>query len=229
MSVTTDVSESENESALKTERAKKLTPGKLTLLVVIGLLFGLTAGWTLIRVSQGLPIIGPRQFHGMLIESPPPLSDFTLASTTGEPMSLRDFRGKVVLLYFGYTFCPDVCPATMAELKRMMSELGRDAEDVQVIMISVDPQRDTLDKLGEYVTRFHPSFIGMTGDESELLGITTQLGIYYAKHEGTPTTGYLMDHTASVSVMDQDGRLRLVFPFGVTGEDMAADVRYLLH
>lgn len=229
MSATTDTPESENGTLSIPTSAKKLTSGKLTLLAVVGLLFGLTAGWILIRLNQGLPIIGPRQFHGLLIESPPPLSDFTLGATTGESMSLRDFRGKVVLLYFGYTFCPDVCPATMVEMKRMMSELGRDAEDVQVIMISVDPQRDTLDKLGEYVTRFHPSCIGMTGDESELLGITTQLGIYYAKHEGTPATGYLMDHTASVSVMDQDGRLRLVFPFGTTGEDMATDVRYLLH
>lgn len=207
----------------------KLSSGKLTLLITIGLLVGLTAGWVLLRTSQGQPIIGPYQYHGLLVQSPPPLSDFTLTAHTGEEGTLRQFRGKLVVLYFGYTFCPDVCPATMAELKQMMAALGKQGQDVQVIMISVDPERDKPEKLGEYVTHFHPSFIGMTGSEEELLGITTQLGIFYEKHEGTAASGYLIDHTATVSVMDQDGRLRLVFPFGTTGADMAADLRQLLN
>ncbi len=210
-------------------QTKKLPTGKLTLLITIGLLAGLIGGWILLRISQGQPIFGPYQYHGLLIQSPPPLSDFTLTAHTGEDGRLRDYRGKVVVLYFGYTYCPDVCPATMVELKQMMQELGRKGEDVQVIMVSVDPERDTPEQLGEYVTSFHPSFIGMTGSEEDLLGITTQLGIFYEKHEGTAATGYLIDHTATVSVMDQDGRLRLVFPFGSTGAEMAADVRQLLN
>lgn len=229
MSNMTESSGSEMDLTQTEPKARKLSLGKLSLLIVVGVLFGLTAGWALLRVSRGLPLIGPPEFHGLVIQSPPPLSDFTLTAHTGEEQSLRDYRGKVVLLYFGYTFCPDVCPATMVELKRMMAELGRDAKDVQVIMISVDPGRDTPEQLGDYVTQFNPSFMGMTGSEEALLGITTQLGIYYQKHEGTPATGYLVDHTATVSVMDRDGRLRLVFPFGTTGEDMATDLQYLLH
>jgi len=219
------------ESELSTEKpvaARILSPGKLYALVAAGLLLGLLAGWAVIRVSQGRPLFGPGEFHGLVIQSPPPLSNFALTATNGEKISLLDFRGKLVVLYFGYTYCPDVCPATMVELKHMMEALGRDARDVQVIMVSVDPDRDTPEKLGEYVTQFNPSFIGMTGNENDLLGITTELGIFYQKHDGTPATGYLIDHTATVSVLDEDGRLRLVFPFGTTGEDMAADLRRLL-
>lgn len=202
--------------------------GLLIMLMISALLLGLVAGWLLLRVSQGRPLFGPPQFNGLVMESPDPVADFTLTSHTGQPMSLSDFRGKPVLLYFGYTFCPDVCPATMFELKKMMAELGAQAEDVQVIMISVDPERDTPAQLGEYVTQFHPSFLGMTGTEEELLAATTQLGIYYQKHEGTAATGYLIDHTATVSMLDENGRLRLVFPFGITGTAMAADVGHFL-
>ncbi len=228
MTKMTDSSESEFDLVEPPPAPKKTTQGRLYVLISIGLVLGLLLGWVLVRLSQGRPLFGPPEFHGLVIQSPPPLSNFSLTATNGEEMSLLDFRGKLVVLYFGYTFCPDVCPATMVELKRMMEELGRDAQDVQVIMISVDPERDTPEKLGAYVTQFNPSFIGMTGTEDDLLGVTTQLGIFYQKHEGTPATGYLIDHTATVSVLDEDGRLRLVFPFGTTGEDMAADLRHLL-
>jgi protein SCO1 len=216
------------EQSAKSHNSAQLPVGKLTLLITVGLLIGLISGWILLRLSQGQPIIGPYQYHGLLIESPPPLSDFTLIADDGEVGSLRDHRGKLTVLYFGYTYCPDVCPATMFELKRMMEELGKKGEDVQVIMVSVDPERDKPEQLGDYVKSFHPTFIGMTGNDDELLGITTQLGIFYERHEGTPDSGYLVDHTATVSVMDRDGRLRLVFPFGTTGAEMAADMRQLL-
>ena len=229
MSRITESSEPDTDLMPISPEPRKLSYGKLSLLIVVGVLLALVSGRTLLRLSRGLPIIGPPEFHGLVIQSPPPISNFTLAATTGENLSLRDFRGKIVLLYFGYRYCPDVCPATMVELKRMMAALGRDAKDVQVIMISVDPDRDTPEQLAAYVTQFHPSFIGMTGSEAELLGVTTQLGIYYQKHEGTPATGYLVDHTATVSVMDRNGRLRLVFPFETKGEEMAVDLRYLLH
>ncbi|MCB8985881.1 MAG: SCO family protein [Ardenticatenaceae bacterium] len=228
MNEVSDSPESEGEVREPQVAPKKTVSGRLYALLAVGLLLGLLLGWVLVRMSQGRPLFGPPQFHGLVIQSPPPLSNFTLTATNGERMSLLDFRGKLVVLYFGYTFCPDVCPATMVELKHMMEKLGRDGKDVQVIMVSVDPERDTPDKLGEYVTQFDPSFIGMTGTDDELLGVTTQLGIFYQKHEGTPATGYLIDHTATVSVLDEDGRLRLVFPFGTTGEDMAEDLRHLL-
>ena len=198
------------------------------ILVAVGLIFGLVLGGVIL-ITTGVWRPGPPEFHGMIIQAPQPVNNFTLYGANDRPVSLRDFRGKTVLLYFGYTFCPDVCPATMAELKQMMTELGKDAADVQVIMISVDPERDTPDSLQEYVTHFNPSFIGLTGhNENEVLAVTTPLGVFYEKHEGTAASGYLIDHTASVSVIDNKGYLRIVYPFGVTGSDMAVDVRYII-
>lgn len=170
----------------------------------------------------------PYQYHGLYLESPKPAADFTLTGAGGQRVSLSDFRGKVVALYFGYTFCPDVCPTTMTEVSKAMRGLGKQAEDVQVIMISVDPERDTPDRLREYVTYFDPRFIGLTGTPEEIADVATMYGIFYEKHEGTAATGYLVDHTATVTVVDREGRVRLVWPFGTTGEDMAADLKQLL-
>lgn len=170
----------------------------------------------------------PYQYHGLYLESPKPAADFTLTGAGGQQVSLSDFHGKVVALYFGYTFCPDVCPTTMTEVAKAMRALGKQAEDVQVIMISVDPERDTPDRLAEYVTYFDPRFIGLTGTPEEIADVATLYGIFYEKHEGTVATGYLVDHTATVTVVDRGGRVRLVWPFGTTGEDMASDLKQLL-
>ncbi len=198
------------------------------LLPVLALLGGLALGVALLL--SGIVPIGPRQFHGTLIQSPTPLANFTLYGPDNAPVSLRDFRGKVVILYFGYTYCPDVCPATLAELKQMMAALGRQADQVQVLMISVDPERDTAVALQQYVTHFHPSFIGLTGQtEEDILAVTTPLGIYYEKHAGTASTGYLIDHTATLTVIDKKGYLRLIYPFGISGKDIAADLQYIIN
>ncbi len=169
----------------------------------------------------------PYAFHGTVLQSAEPAPDFTLMSADG-PVSLSDFRGKIVLLYFGYTFCPDVCPTTLFEVQRTMELLGDDADQVQLIMISVDPLRDTPERLKEYVQYFHPSFIGVTGSDEEIAQVATQYGIYYEKHEGTPATGYLVDHTATITVVDRKGYVKLIFPYGTPAEDMAADLKYLI-
>lgn len=197
--------------------------------VMLSICVSLAVGLVLMLVT-GMWRIGPPQFHGLVIQSPRPISNFTLTGPHNLPVNLHDFRGKTVLLYFGYTYCPDVCPATLAELKQMMSHLGDDSQDVQVLMISVDPGRDKPEALQEYVTHFHPSFIGLTGQtEDEVLAVTTPLGVYYEKHEGSTASGYLIDHTATLSVIDKKGYLRLVYPFGVSGEDIAADLAYFLN
>ena len=193
--------------------------------IIGGLAVGLFAGWLVITYFTGN--LGPPNFHGMVMQSPDTLTNFTLDSANGD-VSLTDFRGKVTLLYFGYTFCPDVCPATMVELKKAMVELGRDADDVQVIMVTIDPTRDTPEKIDAYVKHFYPSFIGLTGTDEEVAAVAVPLGIFYEKHEGSAESGYLIDHTATVAVIDKDGYLRLIYPFNTAGEDIAKDLRYLV-
>ena len=176
----------------------------------------------------GISRLRPHVFHGMVIQSPEPAADFTLTDHAGRRVSLSDFRGKLVLLYFGYTFCPDVCPTTLAEIAQALRQLGPKADQVQVIMISVDPERDTPDRLAQYVAHFNPNFIGLTGTPDEIAAVATPFGIYYQKHEGTAATGYLVDHTATVTVIDQNGYVKLLFPFGTSADEMADDLAYML-
>lgn len=193
-----------------------------------GLLLGTIIG-VVILFATGVWHVGAPEMHGIVMQSPQPVANFTLMGAGETPVSLRDFRGKVVLLYFGYTYCPDVCPATMVELKQAMETLGKEADEVQVLMVSVDPERDTPESLQEYVSYFHPSFIGLTGTESEVLAAATPLGVFFEKSEGTAATGYLIDHTATVLAIDKKGYLRLVYPFGTTGNDIAADLHEIIN
>jgi len=209
-----------------TDQTRRTPRRRLAVWLIIIALLALSGvvAWSLM---YGRLPFGPPSFHGLVIQSPNQVPDFTLTTHTGERMSLSELRGKVVLLYYGYTFCPDVCPTTMNELKKMNAALGRSADDVQIVLVSLDPDRDTPDVLREYLSHFDPSFLGLTGTDEELLAATTPLGIYYSRHEGTAATGYLVDHTASVTVIDKEGYLRLVYPFDTKGQDMADDVRYL--
>ena len=141
---------------------------------------------------------------------------------------MSDFRGKLVLIYFGYTFCPDICPATLGNVNQALKEIGAKAEDIQLIMISLDPQRDTPEKLEQYVTHFNPTFIGITGTQEQVDTVTSLYGIFYEKKEGSEATSYLIDHTATLMVIDREGYLKLVFPFGVTADEIADDLKYML-
>jgi len=190
--------------------------------VIGGILVVLIAGLVMWRLR-------PPEFHGVLIQSPDKAPDFTLLSTTGEPMSLSDFRGEEVMLYFGYTFCPDVCPTTLNDLKAMMEELGPNkADQVQVIMVSVDPERDTVEQLSTYLPYFHPDFIGMTGDIADIQDIASQYGIFFERQEGDTAAGYLVDHSAVVTLVDDKGYIKMVFPYGTSGHDMASDLEYFM-
>lgn len=189
------------------------------------------ATWVLLSIvllTAVLSACTPYQFHGTILQSSTEAADFTLMSSNGQRVSLSDYRGKLVLLYFGYTFCPDVCPATLAEIAGAMKILGEDAGKVQTIMISVDPERDTPEQLAEYVAHFDPNFLGVTGTPEQIAELATLYGIYYEKHEGSEASGYLIDHTATVMVIDQEGYLKLLLPFGTTAQDMADDLAYLL-
>ncbi|RME86098.1 MAG: SCO family protein [Caldilineae bacterium] len=165
----------------------------------------------------------------MVMQTSEQNNDFTLTAHTGERVSLADFRGKYVILYFGYTFCPDVCPTTMAQLAQAMKLLDAPkAERVQVLFVSVDPERDTPERLAQYVPAFDPTFIGLTGTPDEIAAAATPMGIYYAKNEVGGASGYLVDHTASVMVLDEEGRVRLIWPYGTTAAEMAEDLDHLL-
>ncbi|GIV77000.1 SCO family protein [Litorilinea aerophila] len=182
-------------------------------------------------VAVGLLLVlrlRPPELHGVLIQSPQQADDFTLTAMTGEPVSLSDFRGRYVLLYFGYTFCPDVCPTTLNDLAAMADILGeRKMEQVQVLFVSVDPARDTPEHLASYLPHFNPSFLGLTGPEAQIQQVASQFGIYFERR-GEPGTAYTVDHTSVVIAVDPEGYVRMIFPYGTTAEEMAADMSYLL-
>jgi len=195
---------------------------KSILLLTIGIFLGATiAGFTLTRLF-------PYTFHGTILQAPDTAPDFTLTAHTGQSASLRDFRGKLVIMFFGYTHCPDVCPATLGVTAKAMDLLGKKAEDVQVLFISFDPERDTPEKLAEYVTYFHPEFTGLTGTPEQIAQVAALYGVYYAKQDADSENDYWMDHTASILIIDRTGHLKLILPFGVNAKDMAADLRMLL-
>ena len=167
------------------------------------------------------------ELHGQAL-SGRPAAELGLVSAGGRRVSLDDLRGKVVLVYFGYTFCPDVCPTTLSDLRNVMRALGSLADDAQVLMVSVDPERDTPDRVDEYVKRFDPRFIGLSGSAAEVAAAAAAFDVYYAREAGSAATGYLVTHSASVILIDPAGRLRLAYPYGTPPADMAADIRQLL-
>ena len=154
--------------------------------------------------------------------------DFSLTGPEGKTVSLEDFRNKVVLIYFGYTFCPDVCPLTLSNLKMLMLSLEEKAEDVQVIFISIDPERDTYQKLKDYVPYFHPTFIGLTGSEAELASVAKKYQTFYLKQKVESEAGYLMAHSDVVILVDQNGRFRGRYKSKYDLDKLTTDIRWLL-
>lgn len=153
--------------------------------------------------------------------------DFRLTDHTGRTRTLADFRGKVVVMFFGYTRCPDVCPTTLAELKAVKEQLGEDGKRLQVLFVTVDPERDTQELLATYVPAFDSSFLGLYGDKAAIAGVAKEFRVFYQKVPGKTTDSYTVDHTAVSYVFDQQGRLRLLARQG-NAANLAADLRTLL-
>jgi protein SCO1 len=153
---------------------------------------------------------------------------FQLTDHDGQPRSLADFRGKVVVVFFGFTHCPDVCPTTLAELARAIKELGPDGERVQVLMVTVDPERDTPDVLKQYVTALDPSFIGLTGDPEAISRTAREFKVFYQKSPGASPQVYSVDHSSGSYVFDPQGRLRLLVSYGQGADVIAHDIAQLL-
>jgi protein SCO1 len=154
--------------------------------------------------------------------------DFRLTDHTGKPRTLADFRGKVVVLFFGYTQCPDVCPTTLSELAATMQKLGPDAARVQVLFVTVDPERDTPDLLSRYVPAFNASFLGLYGDAAATAETAKEFKILYQKQPGPTPGAYSVDHSAGTYVFDPQGRLRVYESYGQGPEVFAHDIRVLL-
>lgn len=170
----------------------------------------------------------PYSFHGTVIDPPLPVTDFSLQTANEEVFRLSEQKGKIVLLFFGYTSCPDVCPVTLATFKQVNDNLGEDAQKVRFVMITADPDRDTPDKVAEYAARFNPEFIGLSGDMTALASIWKELGVFVEKQESDSAAGYLVSHTASVYVLNQSGSLFMTFPYGTTATEIADDIRQIL-
>lgn len=166
------------------------------------------------------------ELAGAVLEDPSPAPDFTLNGPGNQPVHLSDFAGRYVFIYFGYTHCPDVCPATLATLARVRRDLGEQASQVQVLMISLDPERDTVDELSKFVGYFDPTFIGLTGSKEQIDAAGKTYGLYYARREGTEATGYLIDHTSRTYLIDDKGFARVAYPFAVTSEQLVADLQW---
>ena len=166
------------------------------------------------------------RFHASDVTGKFPNADFHLTDQNGTPRNLSDFRGKVVLLFFGYTHCPDVCPTTMANLSRTLRLLGKDAERVQVIFITVDPERDTREVLAKFVPAFDRSFLGLYGDAKATASAAKSFRADYRKVPAKK--GYYMDHTALTYVIDTQGKLRLLAGDREPDDWLAQDVRLLL-
>ncbi len=188
-------------------------------LLLIGLVFG-----TVFLLSK------PDQPRGTTYGEPfPPATDFTLTRENGDVFRLNAQQGNLVLIFFGYTSCPDVCPTTLAELNLALEELKPEyAAQVKVVFVTVDPERDTPERTQEYVDNFNPNFIGLSGTESELIPVWKGYGIFRAIVDGASAAGYLVDHTARVTLIDRNGNLRISFPYDAPVEDIVHDLKLML-
>jgi len=154
--------------------------------------------------------------------------DFALTDQTGAKKSIADFRGKVVLVFFGYTQCPDVCPTTMADMAQVKAKLGSAGDKLQVIFITVDPERDTPQLLAQYVPNFDRSFLGLYGSADETARTAKEFKVFYQKVPGKTPTSYSIDHTAGSYIFDPEGRVRLFVRHSQSVDATAADIKRLL-
>lgn len=184
----------------------------------------------LLLVAIGVfQLMQPPTLHGTVIEPPKPMPDFTLQSVNG-PVSLSDFRGKVVLLYFGYTSCPDVCPTTLSNLRRALNGLGAEqAAEAQVLFVAVDWKKDTPERVASYLSAFRSDFVGLSGTQEEIDAVTRAFGIFYQINPPDENGYYTVDHTATVLVLDREGRLTLTWPYGTTADELMEDLKVLVN
>ena len=196
-----------------------------TLLIGIGsFLFLLAIGVAVFVFAK------PASFRGTTFAEPYPVaSEIDLARSDGSRFRLSELRGDVVLVFFGYTSCPDVCPTTLAELRQALSELNaQDVDRVKVVFVTVDPDRDSPERVQEYVDQFNPAFIGLSGSKTDLEKVRAEYGVYREIADEQSAAGYIVNHTARVSLVDPQGNLRISFSFDTPVEDIVHDLKLML-
>jgi protein SCO1/2 len=171
---------------------------------------------------------GKKGFNNVDITGASYAHDFRLKDPQGNVRSLADFRGKVVVVFFGFAQCPDVCPTTLADLAEIRKRLGKDGEQLQVVFITLDPERDTPQVLAPYVAAFDPSFIGLAGTPEETIAVAKEFKIFFQKVPGKTATSYTLDHTAGSFVFDRDGQVRLFVRHAAGVEPILEDIKVLL-
>ena len=187
-------------------------------------------GWLFVLLCSAI-LAGctPHTFTGTSVEPVTPAPDFTLTDQNGQPFQLSAQRGNVVVMFFGFTHCPDVCPTTLADLAAVRRNLGSDAERLKVVFITVDPERDTSEAIAPYVKTFDPAFIGLTGSSAPLEKVYTDYGVSHMKRELPDSAlGYTVDHSAYTYVIDKAGNYRLLFGYDTPVKDLTSDLQYLI-
>jgi protein SCO1 len=192
--------------------------------VIIGILLGLTA-----CDSANVKNDYVSELQGAVINPPRVLDDFTLMSTTGEEFTLSEHRGEAIIIYFGYRACPDFCPMTFSELKRVYADLDEPADKMKVVFVSIDPERDDLESLTLYTNAFHEDFIGLRSDDKELERLMDQFGVVAEKQVlGDSALAYLYDHTATLFLINPKGELEVQYLFGTPYRSIVNDVSVML-
>jgi protein SCO1 len=203
---------------MQTARPPRQRPPQTFVFAVIGLLVAVlllgAGGFLWLTGTTGGPRIG---------------GPFTLMNDSGKTVTNKEFRGKYMLVYFGYTYCPDVCPTTLNSIAQAMDRLGAKADRVQPIFITVDPQRDTPPVMKQYVSAFTPSLIGLTGTPAQIAAVAKEYRVYYAKHvTGPGPNDYSMDHSSIIYLMGPDGKFIAPIAAGESGAEMAKDIAKLV-
>lgn len=191
-------------------------------------------------IAKGSALAGLGSILGACSEKKPSFSaidltgadyarDFSLADHNGQQRSLKDFAGRIVVMFFGYTQCPDVCPTTLTEMVEIKKLLGPDGQRLQALFVTVDPERDTPEVLKAYMTNFDPGFLALVPRPEQLAVLAKDYKVYYKRVEGKTPTSYTMDHSAGSYIYDTRGRLRLYTRYGTGAAPLAADIRQLLN
>ncbi|MEQ8673834.1 MAG: SCO family protein [Aggregatilineales bacterium] len=205
---------------------------RLALIIILLMAGGaliVTVAFMLDRYGENSISVTSSPYRGTVYDPPLELTNFTLPASTGMNVSLSDLQGQWVLMFFGYTHCPDFCPMTLTEYRQVMEILEGDSAQLQVVFISVDGERDTPDILSDYMARFDPEFIGLSGDDATLTRLQSEFGLYYQRQEDTVRQGnYLVDHSTHSYLIDPQGRLRIAYAYDTDRHILAESIREMI-